>query len=351
MNLWRTQPILRRGAAFAAVALIAAVALSCGGGTPPFSNPTPTPTNAPTSTPTTPPIGPASCSIGKGSTDAVCEGGHPATLQAQVNAAINDAVAQHPEYFDKTQALPEGSTQYKVVDVNGYFDAVIEKLRTDGFCAEREPYLPNTHMIHVKNVNDLSEDYAIYNNGKGYIRLDRNYIQTCTPSSFPVDPDPNAPPPEIGCGRPFPPPPGSGTLRFGCKVNTHGTDYSILDSTVQVADPHWCQIMMDEESGPGTYDGRGFCPVRILQGPERIACEGWLTGKALDTGVAGPTWTNAKGEYCAPAGSVLPGQVPPTGCAHDPANVSDVRVYNNGAGLYTVSSPTIPRACTVLADR
>ena len=35
----------------------------------------------------------------------------------------------------------------------------------------------------------------------------------------------------------------------------------------------------------------------------------------------------------------------------EPAGQFDLRVYNNGAGSYTVGSPNVKRSCIVIADR
>src|SRR5207247_2635616 len=137
-----------------------------------------------------------------------------------------------------------------IVNNDSYYEAVVDGLRAAGFCAEREPYEPDTHLIHVKNINDFSEDFALALSS-GYIRRD-SYVHTCRPSSFPLESQADTPPPESGCGRPFPPP----LWDFGAKVNTHGTEYSVLDSTPRVKDCNYCAAI-------GYNDGRCVCPLRV----------------------------------------------------------------------------------------
>jgi hypothetical protein len=331
-------------------AIIVGVALTvaCGGGGPAavVSTPTATPTTAATPGPTAPPSAAATCHLGDGDLYAPCSR-TTATLANDVLAAIDLLVKQQPALFDLTQeAGGTGTRQYRLKDAQGYVQGVLANLRAAGFCADLTPDL---QRIELKNSNDLSESYAIVLSGL-YVRRDGgSYRESCTPADFPVN-SADIPPLGSGCGKPYPFPPGSPYLKFGCKQNTHGVEYSVLDSTLQINDAAWCKTMM--LSDIGGYDGRSFCPVRMKAGPEREACEAWVVGNALDTGRPGPTWTNPKGQYCAPPGTVPSGQLPASGCENNPeAGQFDLRVYNNGAGVYTVSSPNVPHSCTVLADR
>jgi hypothetical protein len=263
-----------------------------------------------------------------------------------VLAAIDKLVADQPALFNFADEYGTGTRQYRVLDVQGYFQGVLENLRAAGFCADLTPDLTR---IELKNTNDLSETYAIMLTS-GYVRRDAKFYQeSCTPADFPTT-NPEIPPLGSGCGKPYPFPPGSPYLKMGCKENTHGPVYSVLDSTLQVNDANWCRNMMMQDIGG--YDGRSFCPVRITQGPERIACESWVLGNALDTGRPGPTWTNPKGKYCAPPGTVPDGTLPEEGCENDPSvGQHELRVYNNGSGTYTVSSPNVSHSCTVEIER
>jgi hypothetical protein len=333
----------------ACVALVtsgAALMVACGGGpklTPP---PTATPTTVPTAEPTTPPLS-STCTLGDGDPWAPCDK-TTATMFLDVQKAIDRVVKAHPSLFDMTEESGgSGTRQYKVRDPQGYTQAVLAQLRTAGFCAD---ITPDLERIELKNSAALSETYAILLSG-GYVRRDLGaYRETCTPADFPVN-SPDIPPLGSGCGKPYPFPPGSPYLKMGCKINTHGAAYSVLDSTVQIVDASWCRTMMLYDIDG--YDGRGFCPLRMKSGPEREACEAWVVGKALDTGRDGPTWINPQGEYCALPGTVPAGQVPESGCENDPGDAGqfDLRVYNNGAGTYTVGSPNVKRSCTILVDR
>jgi hypothetical protein len=329
------------------VIAFAVLAVSCGGGPASVGvTPTATPTTPPATEPTVAPVAAATCQLGDGDPWAPCERTAP-TLSADVLAAIDLLVKQQPALFDLAEESGgTGTKQYRVRDIQGYFRGVLANLRAAGFCADLTPDLGR---IELKNSNDLSETYAILLSG-GYVRRDAGfYRESCMPADFPTS-NPEIPPLGSGCGKPYPFPPGSPYLKLGCKVNTKGAQYSVVDSTLQVVDSNWCRTMMMADIGG--YDGRGFCPVRMSAGPERDACEAWVLGKALDTGRHGPTWTNPNGEYCAPPGSVSEGQTPASGCENDPtAGQHDIRVYNNGKGTYTVSSPNVGRSCSVFVDR
>jgi hypothetical protein len=155
-----------------------------------------------------------------------------------------------------------------------------------------------------------------------------------TPSPDP-NPSPTAtptPPPggegAGSCGSPLPP----DLSQVNVKVHHRGSNTWVLDSTPLVGpDVQYCALI-------GFTDSRSFCPVRPEGHPERVACELYVTGRALDTGRPGPTWYR-EGQFCT-------GQ--PSGCENHPENQYQLLVYQ--AGTY--------RACgkngvcgEVLADK
>lgn len=109
-------------------------------------------------------------------------------------------------------------------------------------------------------------------------------IATPTPKPTPTPaPTPGATPtpsptaaPVAGCGDPLPK-----LSKMGVKIHLRGPKYT-LDSTPKVHDAAYCKKV--------GFPDRTECPVRPEGHPERIACETYAVGHALDTGRAGPTW-------------------------------------------------------------
>ena len=116
------------------------------------------------------------------------------------------------------------------------------------------------------------------------------------------------------CGAPEPPP----VSRINVKLHGQQSDRALLDATPLVGpDAEYCQRI-------GFTDGRSFCPVRPEGSPERSACEEYVTGRAADTGRAGPTWS-ANGRPCnGPDGG--------GSCSNHPGN--QYLAYAYGAGRF-----------------
>jgi hypothetical protein len=81
-------------------------------------------------------------------------------------------------------------------------------------------------------------------------------------------------------------------------------------------DPDYCALI-------GFTDGRQFCPVRPEGDPQRVACETWLVGTAVDTGRPGPTWRR-DGAFCTG---------PSSGCENHGENQYLLRTF--AAGTYS----------------
>jgi hypothetical protein len=174
MSLWRTLP---------AVAVMAVV-LSCGGSSTPTTPPSPMPTIAPTTAPSVAPTanpGTSSCRYGKGTVGAFCDR-QVGAFGGEVDAAITLLTQQHPEIFDLTQQVGEGG--FKVLMPNEYYAGVIRNLEAAGFCAGYDFV-----ELQVKNSSAFSEQYDIML-GSGHIRRGAGaYRATCSPPSFPLDPE------------------------------------------------------------------------------------------------------------------------------------------------------------------
>jgi hypothetical protein len=132
-----------------------------------------------------------------------------------------------------------------------------------------------------------------------------------TPAPAPT-PDPDIPPPDSGCGEPYPPP----LREINVKIHVKAPEYWTLDATPLVGPNHvYCAEI-------GYTDGRQFCPVRLEGDPERRACEAWVMGKAEDTGTPGPTWYWEWDQYCT--------SLEKDGCEHNPVNPYSLWVLKPG---------------------
>jgi hypothetical protein len=282
----------------------AASTTSCGGSAPPVIVATATPTSTAV---------PICVAIGKGTYSATCKASRSVVhFGADVDAAIDALVASKPQIFDLNKERPKGSRQYLVVDKQAFFKGVVANLNAAGVCAEADIF--NDHRIKVKNTADYSEDYLITDLGGFVQRSPGSYDQGCTPSAFPLDLDPKRPPPDQGCGEPYPPQ----ITHFGVHVEIQALDFWTLDSTPQVDDVNYCAAI-------GYIDGRSRCPLRPEGDPERVACEGWRVGIAKDSGRLGPTWTR-DGKYCTG---------PASGCDNAADNQFQLWVYQGDGSPHT----------------
>ena len=313
---------------FLAVAVVAVLTLSCGGGGPSQSTPVTTVRPATSPTPPSNAFGDAfndtSCSLGKGSASTQCTRLKTSTLVPDMETAMNLLVQQSPQIFNLKDEYQPGTHAYKVVDKEAYMNGLVANLRAAGLCAERDPDDILQQMIRVKDSTEFSEDYDVLLES-GYMRRGNgSYRETCTPAAFPVERSSDAPPIGSGCGRPYPPP----VSRFNCKINLKNKQYYTLDSTPLVGpDTAYCAAVGMPE--------RAICPLRVPGAPDRLACENWRVGRAKDTGKWGPTWTKADGGYCTG---------PDSGCQHHPDNPYELWAFKGGS--YTVIGET-GASCTV----
>jgi hypothetical protein len=284
--------------------LLAAIMPSCGGGNSPTK---PTPTATPPS-PTPAPTAASTCSLGPGSVRASCAASSP-ELGRYVETAIDLLIREKPSLVDRTSSKPPNTDQYRVLNEEALLDTLVENLRRQGLCAERDGDALDSMRIVVKNSNASSETFDVLDNG--YLRRRQAaYVTTCAPAAFPIERNTaNVPPAGSGCGRPYPPP----ISRFGCKVHLMAPEYHTVDATPKVGpDLAYCMSIGSTQT---------ICPVRLEGAPDRIACENWRVGRAKDTGRYGPTWTNGNGEACTG---------PDSNCSNTPDNQYQVRVYRSG---------------------
>jgi len=101
---------------------------------------------------------------------------------ADVDAAITLLTQQRPEIFDLTQQVGEGG--FKVLMPDEYYAGVIKNLEAKDFCAGYDLV-----ELQVKNSSSFSEQYDIML-ASGHVRRGAGaYRATCSPPSFPLDPE------------------------------------------------------------------------------------------------------------------------------------------------------------------
>jgi hypothetical protein len=296
---------------------LAVATLSCGGGSGPLVTPTPTPT--------TPPPADICVTIGKGDITASCAVSRTPQLGARVDAAIDALLAQQPAIFDLGRST--GPQQYLVIDKRAYFKGVVANLKAAGLCAEADAF--DDHRIKVKSDQSYHETYNILDLS-GFIRRSdgergtASYDLSCTPAAFPLEPNPDVPPPDQKCGVPYPPQ----ISRFGVRIFLRAADRWTLDSTPQIDGAAYCAAL-------GYTDGRSRCPLRPEGHPERVPCEGWRVGIAKDTGRLGPTWQR-DGKYCTG---------PASGCDNSADNQFQLWVYEGDGKDHTYTVCTESGGC------
>src|SRR5581483_494680 len=146
------------------------------------------PTKPPHKTPDLP--GVVACSIGPGSEITQCGRAH-ASFDSAIDAAIDAVISSNPEIFNFAKESKPGLRAYQVLDKEAYLAGVVDALRAAGFCADVD--YANLEWIHVKNVNDFSETYQVYEldlSGTIGFVVRGAYRSTCNPSDFPVPADP-----------------------------------------------------------------------------------------------------------------------------------------------------------------
>ena len=163
--------------------VVAAGINACGGSSNPSPVTTPTPVAVPSPTPTpTPSATPtpvaADCPLGKGTASASCAR-HDGRFVEDVDAAVAEVLRESPALFD----LGDPNNP-RVRDSAGYYQAVLQRLRAAGFCANYDGA-----EVQVKNTNDFSEQYDVLLSDGAVRRGAGAYRLTCQPASFPLDPE------------------------------------------------------------------------------------------------------------------------------------------------------------------
>lgn len=137
--------------------------------------PAPTPDAGPTPPPEAPPPSARSCGLPPMRDHGNCRKESPVFLN-DVEKAIDQSVAEHPEYFnlkDKTCG-----NCYKVVNVKGYEAALVQNLGRRGLCAVAG------EEVGVKNTNTFNEQYDLLLSSLYIRRGEGSYQVTCRPAAF-----------------------------------------------------------------------------------------------------------------------------------------------------------------------
>ena len=95
-----------------------------------------------------------------------------------VDAAIGNALSQHPEYFDLSDTAP-ASTFAKIVNWDGYLGAVAKELQSKGLCT-----FYDGEEIMVKGSNTRSEHFDIVLSSMHLRRGNGMYMSSCYPAAF-----------------------------------------------------------------------------------------------------------------------------------------------------------------------
>lgn len=163
-------------------------ALGCSSGRSPTSVPTPTPslpTPTPLTGPTPPPFQPVEkgCTRGRGTASARCDRSRSGSvLLADLDAAIDQVVREHPDYFNLNEV--QGAGGYRLLNRDAYLGAVIGAAEKRGLCAAVDMF---GEILMLKRDDGQSEEFAIDTPRSFLRRGESSYGATCTPAAFPLE--------------------------------------------------------------------------------------------------------------------------------------------------------------------
>lgn len=176
---------MKTACATRALAAFALLALSaCGGPSTGATAITQTTPASPAAAPSGNPVVAASvCErIGDGSLKTACAKGNMA-LYGAVDGAIERLQQERPQLFNLDDMASPGS--YRVVDVEGYYQGLVDRLSASGLCAQMDA---TKTVLQVKADNESSEAFRVLTSKNFTARGIWTYQNTCTPASFPLAP-------------------------------------------------------------------------------------------------------------------------------------------------------------------
>ena len=141
---------------------------------------TPAPGNPnPPGNPTPPPSsGGGSCAIPPGTWNENCSM-QSQTFLNRVEAAIDEVIATHPQYFNKSRTRGGCGNCYQVVDPTGYVNRVAQAITKNGVCG-----FYDGEELAVKSSNQFNDQYDILTSDNFIRRQGGSYRSTCRPAWF-----------------------------------------------------------------------------------------------------------------------------------------------------------------------
>jgi hypothetical protein len=139
-----------------------------------------TPTNpAPTNpAPTNPAPSGGTCALPPGQFNENCTMGTQ-TFLGRVEAAIDEVVASHPQFFNLGRTRGGCANCYQVVDPTGYVNAVARAVTKNGVCG----YYDGEELA-VKSSNNFNDQFDILTSDLFIRRQSGAYRSTCRPAWF-----------------------------------------------------------------------------------------------------------------------------------------------------------------------
>jgi hypothetical protein len=218
-----------------AVVLAATTLSVCGKNSP--SNSTPVTTPPPTAPPATQPTPVATtCSrLGFVSPSNNCRSDSP-NFQPQIEKAMDQLLAQHPEIFNFNEA--SGGGQYRVRSSGRYYVGLIQNLEAQGVCAGFDG-----EELQVKSSNSFNDQYQVLTSAFFMRRGKNAYRSTCTPAVFPTPLPPF--PPNNGCSLP-------GSLEITCDHEEEPQYLADVDRAITKVAREHPELFNFNQSLPGT---------------------------------------------------------------------------------------------------
>lgn len=97
---------------------------------------------------------------------------------AQMEAVLDEVLAEHPELFDFSNTNP-GTDWPFVINQDGYFNAVVAAFAERGFCARWDG-----EEMAVKDSNEFNDQFDILLSGGHIRRGEGSYRSSCYPAAF-----------------------------------------------------------------------------------------------------------------------------------------------------------------------
>lgn len=134
----------------------------------------PSPEVAPSPSPTPEPVG---CGAPPGTFNENCGRDAP-TFAGEVDQAVEDLIAERPEFFDQSRARGCGRC-FLVVDPDAFTQALVARLEASRLCA-----VYDGEELAVKSSNDFNDQFDVLTFEQFLRRENGSYRSTCRPAWF-----------------------------------------------------------------------------------------------------------------------------------------------------------------------